>query len=838
MKVVIVESPAKAKTLKGYLGKDYAILASYGHIRDLPSKDGSVKPDQDFEMSWELSPRATKTLSEIASAAKNATTLYLATDPDREGEAISWHISQVLAAKKVLPKDTHRIVFHEVTKKAILDSINHPRALNQDLVDAYLARRALDYLMGFTLSPILWRKLPGSRSAGRVQSVAVRLVTEREETIEKFIQQEYWSLTADCQNPKGENFEARLSVLSGVKLEKLSISSEKGATEAKKTVESVKPYVVSKIDKSKKQRHPAAPFTTSTLQQEAARKLGLSAARTMRVAQELYEGVSIGGETVGLITYMRTDSVALSEDALQKTRAVITSKYGNSYLPDAPRRYKTKVRNAQEAHEAIRPTDPSLTPDNVKSALSGDLLRLYELIWKRTVSSQMTSAQYDQMSADLLGQDKKTILRAQGSVLLFDGFLKVYVEGRDEESDGYGPTSGKDEDGDSASRKLPPLQEGETILLKTVHTHQHFTQPPPRFTEASLVKKLEELGIGRPSTYAAIMQVIQDRSYVRLEKKQFHPEERGRIVTAFLENYFTQYVQYDFTADLENGLDDISEGHNAWKKLLKEFWDGLKTSADNTKELRISDVLDVLDQKLAHHLFPETEENKGKNPRACPQCTSGKLSLKLGKFGAFIGCSDYPTCRYTRQITPQEKGEGGTAENSNEDNAPKILGTDPITGGTITVRKGPYGPYVQKDPAEGMKPSTTPLEEEPTKGKKTKTKKAAAPKPLRMSIPKGYDPATLTLEEALALLTLPREVGIHPETEAMITASIGRFGPYLKHQDAFVSLKGEDDVLTIGLNRAVTVLADAAEKKKNQPERTRKTRAAPPKKRKTTARGK
>lgn len=800
MKVVIVESPAKAKTINTYLGKDYIVLPSIGHIRDLPSKDGSVNVDKDFAMTWELSSRANKTISEMVSALKKADTLYLATDPDREGEAISWHIYEVLNQKKALPKNVKRIVFHEITKKAINEAIEHPRNLDYNLIDAYLARRALDYLMGFTLSPILWRKLPGSRSAGRVQSVALRLVVEREEEIESFNSQEYWTIEALCEGEKKNPFQAKLVRLNGKKLEKFSIPTEASAHDALKQIEAGSPYHVVKIEKKTVSRHPSSPFTTSTLQQEAARKLGFSASHTMRTAQSLYEGVTIKGETFGLITYMRTDSVQLSKDAISSIRGLIEKEFGMNYIPPAPRLYKTKVRNAQEAHEAIRPTDLSRTPETLKSFLNADELKLYTLIWKRTIASQMTSALYNQLSVDIANQPKDIFLKALGSTLTFDGFLKVYEESVDEEESDL-----KSDDASKKQRLLPPLLEGEEINLKKITPLQHFTQPPPRFTEASLVKHLEDLGIGRPSTYASILQVIRDRNYVRLEKKQFIPEERGRIVTVFLENYFPNYVEYMFTANLENNLDEISEGHLAWKKLLLEFWTNLKHAANETKELRISEVLDLLDEKLAHHLFPKIPEQTA-DPRECPLCKTGRLSLKLGKFGAFIGCSHYPTCSYTRPIAPLDGSEDDSNPSSIQTTIePKVLGIDPMTQGNISIRKGPYGFYIQLDTVD-VPPIKT----------KAKTKVV---KPKRVSLPKGISPETCTLKDALGLLNLPRDVGVHPETEDMITASIGRFGPYLKHQSNFTSLKQDDDVLTIGLNRAVTLIAEAASK----PKRPRKT---------------
>lgn len=800
MKVVIVESPAKAKSIQSYLGKDYIVLASFGHIRDLPSKEGSVKPDEDFEMIWDLSPRSHKTISEIVSALKKADALYLATDPDREGEAISWHLEEVLRHKKALPPTTKRIVFHEITKKAVLESIQHPRDLDKSLIDSYLARRALDYLMGFTLSPILWRKLPGSKSAGRVQSVALRLVTDRESEIESFTPQEYWSIEALFQTSKEVFFQTRLTHLKGKKLQKLTLSKESEAHEAIDIIKKAPSYAVEAIERKKTFRHPSPPFTTSTLQQDAARKLGFSASHTMRIAQSLYEGIDLKGETVGLITYMRTDSVQLSKDAITATRNHIDHSFGKAYVPNQPRFYTTKVRNAQEAHEAIRPTDLSRDPSHLNAFLNKDEINLYTLIWKRTLASQMVSASYDQVSIDVAPPSKEVILRATGSTLIFDGFLRVYEESTDNDD-----TPLPDGSSDAQSTALlPPLQEKDSLTLKTVTPSQHFTQPPPRYTEASLIKKLEDLGIGRPSTYASILYVIRERNYVRLEKKKFIPEERGRIVTAFLETYFSKYVEYTFTADLEDNLDKISEGNLFWKNLLTSFWTGLKESTEETKELRVSDVLTLLNEKLKHHLFPSLSNQTG-DVQQCPFCESGRLSLKLGKFGAFIGCSEYPTCRFTRPIGSLGGKEDSFQQGEKEvGEFPKTLGIDPLTKEIITLRKGPYGFYIQLDEPE--------------------TAQEKSKKPKRVALPKSASLETFTFENAQSLLRLPRDIGKHPETKEIISAGIGRFGPYLKHQGTFTSLKKDDDVLTIELNRAVTLLSETALKpKKERPLRRKKT---------------
>ncbi len=785
MKVVVVESPAKAKTINKYLGSDYTVLASFGHVRDLPAKDGSVRPDDGFSMSWELDDKSEKRIGDIAKALKSADHLILATDPDREGEAISWHVKEVLNQRHLLNKvDVKRVVFHEITKSAVLDAIAHPRNIDSSLVDAYLARRALDYLVGFTLSPVLWRKLPGSRSAGRVQSVALRLICEREAEVEVFKPQEYWSVEVKFATRENQPFTARLTHLEGLKLDRLSLKSEAEARHAVSVIEG-RDFQVVDIERKTVRRNPFPPFTTSTLQQEASRKLGFSASHTMRLAQRLYEGVDIGGDTVGLITYMRTDSFNLSGEAIGSARKVIERDYGTSYLPDSPRAYKSKAKNAQEAHEAIRPTDLSLKPENARAHLDPDQLRLYELIWRRTLACQMASAELDQVAVDIASADEAAMLRATGSVVKFDGFLKLYTEDRDD------PAPSGDSAEDDNERRLPAMAAGDPLRREAVNPEQHFTQPPPRYTEASLVKKLEELGIGRPSTYASIIQVLQDRNYVRLEKKRFTPEDRGRLVTAFLSNYFHRYVEYDFTADLEGQLDDIANGRIDWKQVLRDFWLAFSTAVDGTKELRISEVLDRLDQELGPHFFPETGQG---DPRLCPRCGSadgGRLSLKLGKMGGFIGCSRYPECRYTRSLVVPT-GEPGDDQGLSA--GPKVLGQDPETGKEVTLRLGPYGPYVQLGEPEG-------------EGKK-------AIKPKRASLPKGLSAADVDLDRGLRLLALPREIGLHPEDGKPIIAGIGRFGPYIKHESRYVNLKsGEDDVLTIGINRAVTVLAEAPERK-------------------------
>jgi DNA topoisomerase I len=797
--VVIVESPAKAKTINKYLGKDFTVLASYGHVRDLPPKDGSVRPDEDFAMSWEVHDRAGKRLKEIADAVKHAKHLYLATDPDREGEAISWHVREILRQRKALQGvDVKRVVFNEVTKQAVLDAFKHPRELNSELIDAYMARRALDYLVGFTLSPVLWRKLPGSRSAGRVQSVALRLICERETGIEAFKPREYWSVEAEMTTTTGDKFTVRLTQLADKRLDKFDLGNEEKARAAADAVAKHLLYAVAAVEKKQIRRNPPPPFTTSTLQQEASRKLGLSAARTMRTAQKLYEGFDIGGETVGLITYMRTDGVTLSNEAIAAARDMITQRYGPKYRPDEARIYIAQAPNAQEAHEAIRPTDMHRRPEDLPAHLDPDERKLYELIWKRAVASQMSSAAIDQVAVDIAPPDGSVMLRATGSTVAFDGFLTLYHEDEDD--------PGEDEE----SRRLPPLGERDPLQRGEVKPEQHFTLPPPRYTEASLVKELEKLGIGRPSTYASTLQVLQDRKYVRLDKKRLIPEDRGRLVTAFLVEYFEHYFAYSFTADLEKKLDDISGGRVEWKKVLADFWHDFSAAVAGTKDLNITQVIDALDEDLGAHFFPPRPD--GTDPRLCPLCSQGRLGLKLGRFGAFIGCSRYPECRYTRPLA-MENGETAM------DLEPRLLGNDPATGLAVTLRKGPYGPYVQlgDTPPKPPKPPKRKKGEKRAKAEKTEAA-AVPPKPKRASIPKGVTPADIDLDKALKLLALPREVGVHPADGAMIYAGIGRFGPYIKHNKDYKSLAADDDVLTVGLNRAVSLLAEPKKFRRGAPE--------------------
>src|SRR5437764_1718958 len=783
MNVVVVESPAKAKTINKYLGRDYKVVASYGHVRDLPAKDGSVRPDADFDMSWEVDGKSEKHIKEIDQALRGADRLFLATDPDREGEAISWHVREVLKARRALKDvDVKRVVFNEVTRNAVLDAFRHPREIDGELVEAYLARRALDYLVGFTLSPVLWRKLPGSRSAGRVQSVALRLVCERESEIEAFKSREYWSIEVEFKTEAGQNFTARLTHLDGKRLERFDLDSEAKARAAADAILRASGFTVAEIDSRQVRRNPFPPFTTSTLQQEASRKLGLSANRTMQIAQRLYEGIELAGETVGLITYMRTDGVPISAEAIAAARQLIGGEFGPRYLPEPPRLYRSPAKNAQEAHEAIRPTDLARKPADVAAHLDRDQLQLYELIWKRTVASQMASALLGHVAVDIADAAGRLRLRANGSVILFDGFLKLYQEDRDDTPD---------EEGEGG--RLPAMRKAERLARGEVTPNQHFTQPPPRYSEASLVKKLEELGIGRPSTYASIIQVLQDRDYVRLEKRRFLPEDRGRLVTAFLSSFFERYVEYNFPTDLENRLDEVSGGRIDWKALLRDFWRDFSTAVDGTKELTIKAVLEALDGELGRHFFPEN--GAGTDPRLCPGCGAGRLSLKLGRFGAFIGCSKYPECRFTRALGIDPEGETGGTDTA--------LGNDPATGLPVSVKKGPYGHYIQLGEAENGE------------------------KPKRVPLPRSVKPEDVDLETALGLLSLPREIGRHPETGEPITAGIGRFGPYLKHGSVFASLGADDDVLTIGLNRAVTVLAEAKTGQRRGPQLLREIGAHP-----------
>ena len=768
--VVVVESPAKAKTINKYLGGGFTVLASFGHVRDLPPKDGSVRPEEGFAMDWAADERGSRQIAAIAKALKGADRLWLATDPDREGEAISWHVRAMLDEKKLLRGvEVQRITFNEITKSAVQYAMAHPRDLDQPLIEAYLARRALDYLVGFTLSPVLWRKLPGSRSAGRVQSVALRLVCEREAEIEAFQKREYWTVEAHLLTPAGAPFTARLTHLDGRKLDQFDLNTADLAAKAKATVEAGD-FSVASVERRRVKRHPQPPFMTSSFQMDASRKLGLGAQAAMRVAQQLYEGVDIGGETVGLISYMRTDGVQLAQEAIGAIREHVRGSFGANYLPAAPREYSTKAKNAQEAHEAIRPTDVARTPAQMGRHLNDEQRRVYDLIWKRAVASQMASAELDQVVVDVASGG--TRMRANGSIIAFDGFLKIYREATDEAPEG---------DARDETRMLPPMRERDPLVRDKATAEQHFTQPPPRYSEASLVKRMEELGIGRPSTYASILSVLRDRNYVRMDAKRFIPEDRGRLVTAFLINFFERYVDTGFTASLEEQLDDISDGRADWRAVMEKFWREFSRTVEVTRDLKISDVIDAIDQDLGEHFFPARED--GSDPRTCQACHNGRLGLKLGRHGSFIGCSNYPACQYTRRLAMEGGEDDATLKEGMRE-----LGRHPVNGEEITVRRGPYGVYVQQgapDPED---------------------KKA---KPRRASLPRGMEGDSITMEQALGLLSLPREVGAHPVTGDMIEAGIGRFGPYVKMGAIFASLDRDDDVLSIGLNRAV----DAMQKK-------------------------
>ncbi len=762
MKLVVVESPAKAKTINKYLGGDYKVLASYGHIRDLPSKDGSVDPEHDFAMQWEFSAAGRKHLNDIITALKDCDTLILASDPDREGEAIAWHILEELKEKKKLDgKKIERVVFHEITKSAVKEGIENPREIDKDLVSAYMARRALDYLVGFTLSPVLWRKLPGSKSAGRVQSVALRLICERENEIEKFKPEEYWTVDVDFITQSQANMLTHLVTLDGKKLDKFTLNSLEKANEAKAKIEA-QSFNIANVERKKASRYPAPPFTTSTLQQEAARKLRFSAKKTMQVAQKLYED--------GIITYMRTDAVNLSKDAINACREAIKKYFGNSYLPKSAKEYKNKTKNAQEAHEAIRPSDVMNTPKKMELKLDSDAHKLYELIWKRTVACQMNPAIFDKVVIDVKSQDKKITLRATGQVIQFDGFLKLYQESKD------------DSEEDDENVILPNVEEGENVNKNDIKTSQHFTTPPPRFTEASLVKKLEELGIGRPSTYANIIAVLQERKYVKVEKLRFIPEDRGRIVTVFLENFFKKYVEYDFTAQLEEFLDDVSAGNMDWKKLLNGFWVKFIKTVDNVKPLQITEVINRIDEALSAHLFPPRED--GSDPRSCPQCHKGHLSIKFGKFGAFLGCSEYPTCSYTKPLTDTKEEEQKELDNVNKSagNEDKLMGQ--YNSMNVYLKKGPYGYYVQ-------------LGEDAT---------ATTEKPKRIALPKFVKPEELTEQQALILVSLPRNLGNG------IEVNMGKFGQYLKQGTKSKTISGDDNIFNITLERAEEILKDVVAK--------------------------
>jgi DNA topoisomerase-1 len=766
MDVVVVESPAKAKTINKYLGKNYTVLASYGHVRDLPAKDGSVLPDDDFSMSWEVDGPSAKRLSDIAKAMKDADGLILATDPDREGEAISWHVLEVLQQKRALKgKAVSRVVFNAITKQSVLDAMANPRQIDAPLVDAYLARRALDYLVGFTLSPVLWRKLPGARSAGRVQSVALRLVCDRESEIERFVREEYWQVAALLGTPRNDSFTARLTGFEGKKLGKLDIANKAQADDIRVMLEGASFKALS-VDAKPTKRNPGPPFTTSTLQQAASSRLGFSAVRTMQIAQRLYEGLDIGGETAGLITYMRTDGVQMAPEAISGARAAIAKEFGDRYLPEKPRIYSAKAKNAQEAHEAIRPTDFFRTPDSVRQFLDSDQARLYEMIWKRAIASQMQPAEIERTTAEIeaVNGPRSATLRAVGSVVRFDGFIAAYTEQKEDDAE------------DEESARLPEIRAGETLSRQKIDATQHSTEPPPRYSEATLIKKMEELGIGRPSTYTAILKTLEDRDYVTIDKRRLVPQSKGRLLSAFLENFFAKYVEYDFTADLEEKLDEISDGKLVWKDVLRDFWKDFSASVADIKELRVTDVLNALNEGLAPLVFPARED--GSNPRICPKCGNGDLSLKLGKYGAFVGCSNYPECGYTRQLGDAANGDSDTP---GMEDGTKVLGKDPYTAEEITLRSGRFGPYLQRGD-----------------GKEAK----------RSSLPKGWTPASIDHEKALALLALPRDVGKHPESGKMISAGLGRYGPFLLHDGGYANLESIEDVFSVGLNRAVSLIAE------------------------------
>ncbi len=761
MPVVVVESPAKAKTINKYLGDNYTVLASYGHVRDLPPKDGSVDTEHDFEMTWEIGNDSRKHVKAIADALQDDNELILATDPDREGEAISWHLEQALRKRRAIKKDTpvSRVVFNAITKSAVTEAMKNPRQVDQPLVDAYLARRALDYLVGFNLSPVLWRKLPGSRSAGRVQSVCLRLIVEREMEIEAFKPQEYWTVKAILETPRGQTFEARLTVLGGKKLDKFDIANATAAELAAQAITS-RDLSVQAVEAKPATRNPSAPFMTSTLQQEASRKFGMGARQTMNAAQRLYEA--------GLITYMRTDGIDMAPEAVTAAREAIKDRYGAEYVPDSPRIYKNKAKNAQEAHECIRPTEMTRDAASLK-VTETDQRKLYDLIWKRTLASQMAAARMERTVVDVASADGQVVLRANGQVVLFDGFMKVYEEGRD------------DVVIDDDDKRLPSIMQGDPAAKRSISPEQHFTQPPPRYTEATLVKRMEELGIGRPSTYASIVTTIQDRGYVRKEKDRLIPEDKGRLVVAFLYNYFRKYVGYDFTAGLEEELDHVSAGDADYKQVLANFWRDFSAAVADTSELRITEVLEKINEVLEPHLFPPNAE--GTDPRLCPNCGAGRLSMRTARSGgAFIGCSNYPECRYTRPFGPPGTEESGIGPDG------KLLGED--NGDKITLRDGRYGPYVQR-------------------GDVTEE----TPKPPRSSLPKGWAAEEMDLAKAVTLLSLPREIGEHPEG-GMITSNFGRFGPYIAHtmpdaeKPTYANLKDPAEVFEVGMNRAVEMLAE------------------------------
>ncbi len=767
--LVIVESPSKAKTINKYLGNDFQVLASFGHIRDLPSKDGSVRPDEDFAMDYEISDKSKKYVQEIVKAAKNSKNIYLASDPDREGEAIAWHVVEALKEKKALSDDLNvkRVVFNEITKKAVNEAFTHPRDIDMNLVNAQQARRALDYLVGFTLSPVLWRKLPGSRSAGRVQSVALRLICERDYEIANFVSREYWTIEGDFTTKDLKNFTARLVNYGGKKLDKFDIVNEKNAKDIESILQS-KEYIIDSVEKKRTQRHPAAPFITSTLQQEASRKLGFSASKTMQVAQKLYEGIDVNGETIGLITYMRTDGVQLSNEAVNSTRDFITSHFGDKYLPNSPKVYKSKAKNAQEAHEAIRPTNINLMPESIKDFLAPEQFKLYDLIWKRTLACQMQSADFDQTTIEIEAADKQAGFRATGSVLVFDGFLKVYMEGKDDV-----------EDEDEEKSLLPVVHEKDDVKLVSIKSNQHFTEPPARYTEASLVKKLEELGIGRPSTYASIISVLQDREYVRLDKKRFYSEDRGKLVVAFLMLYFKQYVEYDFTATLEDKLDFVSDGNLEWKELLKNFWHDFYQHINSTNDLKNGDIAELVIDYLIKNLALKDY------PQDCTACGKGKMNLKTGKFGLFFACSNYPSCKNTMPYNSNNSLDKNEEAKQLDEN--KLLGKHEDQD--ILLKKGPYGYYFQLGEGKNCK---------------------------RSALPKFLSPEEAKIDHAIRLFSMPINLGEHPNDELPITLNIGRFGPYVAHNGQFYSIKSKEAIFNLNLEQALDIIAKEGNKKETK----------------------
>src|SRR5210317_173212 len=785
MNLVIVESPAKAKTINKYLGEDYIVLASYGHVRDLPSKNGSVDTENNFNMTWEIDPGSKKPIKEIYDAAKDAKKIILATDPDREGEAIAWHVKNILDDKKLLKdKKVERVVFNEITKKAVKNGIDNPREINTELVDAYMARRALDYLVGFNISPILWTKLPGSKSAGRVQSVALKLIVERENEIELFKPQEYWSIQSLFKNKDTKDLNSKIILFKSEKVDKFYFKNEE---QTKSAVDEIKKhhYQITQIEKKPYKRNPYAPFTTSTMQQEASKKLGFGASRTMQVAQRLYQGFEIDGETVGLITYMRTDGTQISNEALGTCRNYISQKLGKEYLPDQPRNYSgKKAKNAQEAHEAIRPTDINRDPSSLKSILDRDQMRLYELIWNRTVSSQMESAEFERTSIDICNNDKSIIFRANGSIQKFDGYLKLYQETKEEDE--------KKEDNEDDENILPDENNGDTLIINKILDEQHFTNPPPRYSEASLVKKLEELGIGRPSTYASIISVLSTRNYVELINKRFNPTDRGKLISAFLEKLFSKYVDYNFTADLENQLDEITSGKIEWVQVLNNFWKDFYENVGKVKEKRTREVLDLLNESLGALIFER--DDKDAIDRKCKLCSSGELSLKNSfRGGAFIGCSNYPECKFTR---PLSKSKAAAQYNLAE---PKLLGQNE-NGKDIYLKNGRFGPYMQYEKE---------IEANAEIKKKKGRKKILDNNVKNVSIPKGLNIDDVNLDKANFLCSLPRTLGQNPETGKDIILNVGRFGPYLKSENKSARIENVDEIFSIGLNRAITLIAEA-----------------------------